>query len=134
MISDLAAPDGAASSGRSTSTAGTRDRAIGLTEKTKGPPSEAGFGFAEPRGGPALFTFAEAAVRMRIPERTLRLLVARHSPPVIKAGRRVLFDDFAITHLIESLRCPSGSSPSPRRVCSGYRAPSAANAFAKALH
>jgi hypothetical protein len=82
---------------------------------------------------PSIFTFSETAVRLRVPERTLRLLVSRHRPPVIKAGRRVLFDEFAINHLIESLRCPSNSPSVKAPKCSGLRGPSAANAFARAL-
>lgn len=89
--------------------------------------------FVFPETAPALFTFAETAARLRLAERTLRLLVARHGPPVIKAGRRVLFDEIAINHLIESLRCPSRSSPAPTATSSGFRAPSAANAFERAL-
>ena len=80
-----------------------------------------------------LMTFAEAAARLRVPQRTLRLLVSRHSPPVIKAGRRILFDENAINYLIGNLRCPSKSSPAPTAACSGLSARSAANAFERAL-
>ena len=86
-----------------------------------------------PDAAAPLFTFSETALRLRIAERTLRLLVARHKPPVIKAGRRVLFDELAINHLIENLRCPSKSPPAPKAPCSGSPAPSAANAFERAL-
>ena len=107
MTANLAAHPGAPSSGRSPLDYAdrSRDRTVELLERTTGPPRETGVGHINPPSGPALFTFAEAAARMRVPERTLRLLVARHEPPVIKAGRRVLFDELAINHLIESLRC-----------------------------
>jgi hypothetical protein len=86
-----------------------------------------------PDAAASLWTFAETAIRLRVPERTLRLLVSRHKPPVIKAGRRVLFDEIAINHLIGNLRCPSKSPPAPKAPCSGSRGPSAANAFERAL-
>ena len=88
---------------------------------------------AFPETAAALFTFSEAATRLRVSERTLRLLVSRHRPPAIKAGRRVLFDEIAINHLIESLRCHSKSSPARGPGSFGSRAPSAVNAFERAL-
>jgi hypothetical protein len=53
-----------------------------------------------------LRTFAEAAAEFRVSERTLRLLVARHGVPILRMGRRVLFDDCAIRYLIEAVRRP----------------------------
>ena len=116
-VPDAAPPVGAVSDGAN------RDRGARVVQDE----------FVFPETAAALFTFAETARCLRVAERTLRLLVARHGPPVIKAGRRVLFDEVAINHLIESLRCPSKSSPVPTARSSGSQAPSAANAFERAL-
>jgi excisionase family DNA binding protein len=82
-----------------------------------------------------LRTYSEAAEEMRVPLRTLRALVSRHKPPVLQAGRRVLFDEAALYFLREALRrpCPSSSPAAPGRHSGGSRELSAEEEFAKAL-
>jgi hypothetical protein len=81
-----------------------------------------------------LRTYPQAAAEMQIPQRTLRELVRRHQPPVVVLGRRVLFDDQAIAHIIEACRrCPCASPAATAPASSGSPAPSAAGAFARVL-
>lgn len=81
-----------------------------------------------------LRTYAEAAAEMRVPERTLRTLVARHGTPVLRIGRRVMFDDAALLALREALRrCPSSSHDAADRRSGGSPELSPGSAFAKAL-
>ena len=48
---------------------------------------------------------AETA-KLGISLRHLSALVKQHAPPILRAGRRVLFDEVAHRALMEALRCP----------------------------
>jgi hypothetical protein len=85
------------------------------------------------QSNPRYRLYAEVAAELRLPVRTLRELVRRHRPPVLKAGKRVLFDDVAIADLVEKLRCPSKSSNAPKPDSCGSWGPSSASALEKAL-
>ena len=80
-------------------------------------------------------TYPEAAAELRVCVKTLRALVARHRPPVLDVGRKVMFDDTTMTALREAMRrpCPSPSRAAPARRSGGSQARSAANEYEKAL-
>jgi excisionase family DNA binding protein len=78
-------------------------------------------------------TYEEAAEELRISVNTLRSLVVRHETPVIRAGRRVLFDDRAMSELVEAMRCPSVSRSVKAVPSGGSPGRSGASAYEKAL-
>jgi hypothetical protein len=89
---------------------------------------------------PDTWTPADEAVRVGISLRRLRdLLKANPELPVLRNGNRVLFDEIAHAALKEVMRCRndsrqgSGSSHGRARRSSISAAPSAGNAFMKAL-
>lgn len=71
---------------------------------------------AEPR-----LTRPEAAAQFRISLRTLDKLVVQHGVPVLRAGRRVVFDALSIKALESACRSASPAGPTP--APSGLSAP-----------
>lgn len=79
------------------------------------------------RGGDdARWTYAEAAERLRVSERTLRGIVSRnrHKIGILRAGRIVLFDERALSEATEAMRCHSTSAAAPITTAGGFAAPS----------
>lgn len=58
--------------------------------------------FRFPESSVALLTFAETATRVRLAERTLRLLVSRYRTLVMRAGRRLLVSGRRLVYLGQS--------------------------------
>lgn len=81
----------------------------------------------------------EAAARLGISVRHLFDLVREHSVPVLRPGRRVLFDEVALAILERSIRCPCASNAEKTLARFGLSEPSVppaprkASAFAAAL-
>jgi hypothetical protein len=80
-----------------------------------------------------LRTCEDVAEDLKVSERTLRTLIRKHRPPVIAAGRQILFDDLAFSRLCEAMRCPSVSSSGQGARTGKSPAPSTDGEFEKAL-
>ena len=89
--------------------------------------------------GERILTRAEAAAEFRISVRTMIEMERLHNVPVLRLGRRVLFDDDAMAVLKEAAKCPSRSNAEKTPAPFGLSAPSPppakseASAFAAAL-
>jgi hypothetical protein len=69
-------------------------------------------------------TLAEVADQLQVKERWLRALVNSKDIPVLRRGRVIRFDAFALRSLEEALRqCPSKSPAGPTPAPSPSRAP-----------
>ncbi|MEJ0047390.1 MAG: hypothetical protein WDN04_15725 [Rhodospirillales bacterium] len=55
----------------------------------------------------------EEAERIGISVRSLWTLINQHAPPILRGGRRVLFDDLAHRALIEAMRVRPTQAPQP---------------------
>jgi hypothetical protein len=78
-----------------------------------------------------LLTLADVCIRFHISDRRARGIVKLHRVPVLKPGRKLLFDEVALRAFTEACRCstvpPAQPVPTPR----GSRA--VAGDFARAL-